>query len=39
MLPGLGKAPVPKPQVALVTALIYLAWRVGSYYDAAKKKL
>lgn len=25
--------------VALVGALIYLAWKVGSYYDAAKKKL
>ena len=25
--------------VALVAALIYLAWRVGAYYDAAKKKL
>lgn len=25
--------------VALLTALIYLAWKVGSYYDAAKKKL
>ncbi len=25
--------------IALVAAAIYLAWKVGSYYDAAKKKL
>lgn len=25
--------------LALLGAIIYFAWKVGSYYDAAKKKL